>query len=122
MTTQDLEPELDAKELADANAMFDMLSAPLGPDDPFYYRMRRIPPAVLDALRWYVIGHRRPGGFLIAVLQNDLSVAIARADGRSLNGLAALVMLLINDMPSACWGSEAAVAAWLEKPQDAGSS
>lgn len=56
----------------------------------------------------------RTGGFLHAVLTNNLRDAIVRMNPDvTLEQLRGIVMFLNNEAPSTCWGSVAAVDAWL---------
>lgn len=64
--------------------------------------------------RW--IEHGIPGGgFLDAVLRNDLSGAVGRADSRALENIPHIVAYLYNDCPSGCWGSDERVKMWAAK-------
>jgi len=56
-----------------------------------------------------------PGGFLEAVLRNDLSGAMMRADHVSRNNIFHIVKYCYNELPSECWGSKEHFAAWLEE-------
>ena len=60
----------------------------------------------------YIERGRDPGGFLTAVLCNDLSKAVGRADGRNVELIPNYVKLLYNHAPSGCWGSEQKFWAW----------
>lgn len=62
-------------------------------------------------LRWIEHGIS-PGGFLTAVLENNLREAVARADMINIRRLSDYVRYLYNDAPSGCWGSPEAVRAW----------
>jgi len=53
-----------------------------------------------------------PGGFLQAVLTNDLRDTFARADYQSVREVAGIVSWLYNEAPAGCWGSPADCAAW----------
>lgn len=57
-----------------------------------------------------------PGSFLAAVLCNDLTKAVVRADPFSLHGLEALVTFLIDHAPADAWGSYEAVLGWTTTP------
>lgn len=67
----------------------------------------------IDNIRRYVDDGLPTGGFLEAVLSNDLFGAIGRADESSLHNLQAICRYVYNHVPSACWGSPAKVDAWL---------
>lgn len=65
------------------------------------------------ALRRYA-EHRIPtGGFLQAVLENDLMEAFARADETSRANLFEIVCFVYNELPSNCYGSKDKVREWL---------
>ncbi len=58
------------------------------------------------------------GGFLRAVLANDLMEAVGRADDNNVRLLKEICSYIYNEMPSrhtGCWGSYEAVDAWIEK-------
>jgi hypothetical protein len=58
-----------------------------------------------------------PGSFLQAVLCNDLTQAIMRADPRSVHALTSLIECLQWHAPMNAWGSRAAVLAWTTTPE-----
>lgn len=53
-----------------------------------------------------------PGGFLTAVLENDLVGAIGCADTDNMRDLTQIVFLVSNAMPVGCWGSVEKVCNW----------
>lgn len=62
----------------------------------------------------YCISGLRPGGFLTAVIMNDLLLAVCRADDDvSMEEMRAVCRWLYNDAPSACRGSAEAMARWV---------
>lgn len=61
----------------------------------------------------YVVQGVPTGDFLRCCLQNDLKGAVGHADLESLRCLIHVVAFLHNKVPSMCWGSPAAVKAWL---------
>lgn len=71
-----------------------------------------IPTALLQALIEWATKGRRPGHFLTAVLENNLSEAFARAGEESTQALPAIVSFIQSDMPAPSWGSPEKVAAW----------
>ena len=77
-----------------------------------------IPPATLAGITAYVEHHRPPGGFLRAVLENDLREAFGRADSENTRAMGEIVAYLYNHVPSLCWGSAAKVEAWLNPGGD----
>lgn len=72
-----------------------------------------IPPHMRDALLRYVVDHVQPGDFLSAVICNDLTEAVGRADSENLPLLATYVRWFYNVPPANCRGSRAAMTAWL---------
>jgi hypothetical protein len=72
-----------------------------------------MPPAILQGLKHYRDHRLAPGGFLRAVLQNDLEGAVGRGDVNSLAALQEIVMWMRWDLPASAWGSPAKVRAWL---------
>ena len=62
----------------------------------------------------YLYQGRPPGGFLAAVLQNDLWRAALQADATNARFLAAYGTIL-NAMPQEAWGSQEAVKRWIKQ-------
>lgn len=56
-----------------------------------------------------------PGGFITAVLSNDLFGAIGRADAENLRDLHEICLFVYNKIPSECWGSRQSVERWLAR-------
>lgn len=73
---------------------------------------------LIPSLRRYADHHIPPGGFLQAVLSNDLKDACARADSQNRELLFEIVGYCYNEIPSACWGSPEAVKEWLTREVD----
>ncbi len=73
-----------------------------------------IPPALLEGLVAWGKKQHEVGGFLTALLSNDLREAVMRADSQSLAALRDLVQFAYWELPSGCHGSAAKVAAWAE--------
>ncbi len=68
----------------------------------------------IDSLRRYA-DHKTPtGGFLRAVLANDLMEAIGRGDVFNIQALPEICRYIYNDIPLSCWGSYENVDNWLE--------
>jgi hypothetical protein len=61
-----------------------------------------------------------PGGFLTAVLENDLAGAISRADVENYVNLKNIVMYVWNFLPHNAWGSREKVQAYLDSLQNKG--
>lgn len=73
-----------------------------------------IPTLVMEGMKRYVEGHVQPGNFLTAVIQNNLSEAIGRADESSLANIKSIVQWFYNESPYTCWGSPEKMEAWLK--------
>lgn len=73
-------------------------------------------PHLVHGLRAYLELHQETGGFLRAVLENNLTEAVMRMDrDMPIEMLRALVELVWNYFPSRCHGSPEVVAAWLKE-------
>ena len=75
----------------------------------------RIPHETIASLERYVKYHIPTGGFLKAVLTNDLMEAIHRADSFNLAALVDIVKYLYNDFPGNCWGSPEKYKEWTDR-------
>ena len=64
-----------------------------------------IPTQTRMALCGYVEEGILPGGFLTAVLCNDLFGAVTHADTENAAALTTIVKFIYNRVPSDCWGS-----------------
>jgi len=53
------------------------------------------------------------GGFLMAVLRNDLMEAVGRADEQNVRRLREICQYIYCELPSNCWGSPEKVRAFL---------
>jgi hypothetical protein len=65
-----------------------------------------------DALENYLMRGYQPGGFLTAVLANDLFMAVGRADHWNKSNLHRIVNEIQNEMTPVAYGSYAAVKEW----------
>lgn len=70
------------------------------------------PPHMAAALDAYVQEHRPVGGFLEAVIANDMFRAVARADAQNLNIIGLYCRWFYNHTPGACWGSPEKYREW----------
>jgi len=75
-----------------------------------------VPVTLQDGLVQYCAARRPMGGFLTAVVRNDLAGAVGRADPVSMVALAGIIQFLHNYAPAPCWGSPIIVDAWLMDP------
>lgn len=73
---------------------------------------------IKETLKLYVEDRCPTGGFLRAVLSNDLTEACARADQRNQRQLHEIVTYIYNNLPMICWGSPEKVNAWLAKKEE----
>ena len=74
--------------------------------------MTTVPERFKQAIDRYVQSGIIPGGFLHAVLVNDLTGAVIRADDESIQILPDIVKYLYWEVPSACWGTPRKVSEW----------
>lgn len=65
-------------------------------------------------IRWILDGIK-PGHFLTAVIENNLSESISRGDEINIALLQNYVKFLYNDAPSNCWGSKEKVELWAQQ-------
>ena len=74
-----------------------------------------LPEHMRDGVRAYIEKRVPPGGFLTAVLSNDLMEACVRADHINIERLPDFCRFLYNEAPHNCHGSPAKVKAWLRE-------
>lgn len=74
-----------------------------------------LPEHMQGAMQRYIDNGIEPGGFLTAVLCNDLMRAIGRADSINRGRIHDYVTWLYNNAPPSCFGSEEKVDAWMIK-------
>lgn len=67
-----------------------------------------------ESLERYVNHRIQPGGFLTAVLSNDLFGAVTRADRESKLALSEICQFIYNEVPGDAWGSHDAVRNYLK--------
>ena len=80
-----------------------------------YIHYDKLPPQMIDGTRRYVEQGVEPGGFFYAVLCNKLVDAYGKADQTNTYAMREWASWLWNECPSAAWGSEEKVAAWIAK-------
>jgi len=73
-----------------------------------------IPEITRESIDAWVHDARPTGGFLRAVLSNDLRESFARADCENSAAMHDIVSYLYNECPGLCWGSPERVAEWPE--------
>ncbi len=74
-----------------------------------------IPLRMMGGLERYIKDRIQPGDFLTAVICNDLSQAVGRADNENLHNIPAYLAFFHNEVPLACWGSHQKMVDWLEE-------
>lgn len=104
-----------ARELRAALAAVEEASRRRGgqPMNSYKFREFEIRPDMVKAIRLYVDKGFEPGDFLTAVICNNLSEAIGRADSDNMRNLPAFVAYFYNECPAPCWGSRAKMDAWI---------
>lgn len=78
-----------------------------------------VPDLIKRSLRRYVNDRRSVGGFLTAVLENNLMAAIANADPGNRLALYDICQYVWNVLPGPCWGSPERVKDWTTDPRPA---
>lgn len=81
-------------------------------ENPDHGQYVGIQPKIRAALDRYISHGTEAGGFVEAVLRNDLMEAVVRADPDSLDALRLICHYIYNELPSSCHGGKEAVAAW----------
>lgn len=71
-----------------------------------------IPEITRESIDAWAHDARPTGGFLRAVLSNDLRESFARADLENREAMFDIVSYLYNKCPGLCWGSPDRVAEW----------
>lgn len=79
-----------------------------------------IHPRIQAAIDRYVRDRIKPGSFLLAVLENDLWLAVESADDESFRNLRSIVAEVYYNQPAECCGSPEKVAAWLASANPSG--
>lgn len=72
-----------------------------------------IPMHMIEELVQYILVGRPLGGFLYALLSNDLERAMRKADPINSGRLQNYLNFLDSYAPAACWGSQEKVSKWL---------
>ena len=73
-----------------------------------------IPPHTFNAIKRHVLERKPTGGFMTAVLTNNLRDAFGCADVENLPALHNIVKYLHWEVPAMCWGSPEKVNTWLK--------
>lgn len=83
--------------------------------------MKSIPQHMMIAINDYINHGLEPGGFLTAVICNDLRGAVGQADTVNILLLPEYVSYFYNEAPGACWGSKARMDKWIGEHQQSDS-
>lgn len=73
-----------------------------------------LPDHIVGGVTRYIEDGIKPGGFLCAVISNDLKGAVARADHINIQAIPNIVAWFYNNAPKECWGSEDNFNIWLK--------
>lgn len=76
--------------------------------------LARLAPHIKESLDRYLINGIPTGGFLRAVLANDLFVAVGTADDNNIVLLPLIIKYIYNNFSRTRWGSYAIVDTWLK--------
>jgi hypothetical protein len=76
-------------------------------------RYSMIPRRVRAALDAHVHDRRPSGGFVTALLENNLSLAFMQADDYSRAAMLEIVLYLWDELPADSWGSAEHVRRWI---------
>lgn len=71
-----------------------------------------------ESIDMYVEHHIPTGGFLQAVLENNLCGAVGHADEENLRDLKEIVGYIYNEIPAIAWGDRSTVQKWLNEEVD----
>ena len=78
------------------------------------YNYEKLPLGLQGGMQMYIEHGISGGGFLNAVLENDLFSAVMRADVTNLKELVNICRWIHNEVPSGSHGSELKVKAWID--------
>jgi hypothetical protein len=84
----------------------------------YKYMQFQIPERMEESLRAYLEDHRSVGGFLRAVIENDLLRAVTQADNENIANLPAFVGYLWDNAPLECWGTPEKYKTWIKKEDE----
>lgn len=83
-------------------------------DKAYEFNEYYIPERMMGGIQRYVEHGIEPGGFLTAIIQNNLSQAIGQADTENMKNIPAFVAYFYNECPIGCWGSKEKMESWIE--------
>lgn len=73
-----------------------------------------LPESLQDGAQRWIEDHFPPGGFLQAVISNDLKESLGRADDNNREEIFRIVSFFYNEAPSDCWGSVEKLHLWCD--------
>lgn len=74
-----------------------------------------LPAHMWEGTRLYIEEGIMTGGFLTAVMENDLVSSIGQADHINIRSMQEWTIFLYNEAPFGCWGSKKRVKSWMRK-------
>jgi len=95
-----------------------MTSEAIKTDKPWEGELRVASPLCLESLQAYVNEGRPTGGFLRAVLANDLFEAVGKADSQNILCLREIIGWVYWNVPREAWRSYGAVDAWIKQKNE----
>jgi hypothetical protein len=83
-----------------------------------YFNYSLIPQNMIDSLNKYETEHKETGGFLNAILENNLKETVYKADDNNKKIIPVYIHYIDNNLPAQSWGSKKKVDNWLSnKPK-----
>lgn len=86
---------------------------------PYIFRGMLLPLHLQESLDAYAQEGRPTGGFLQECINNNLRMAVARADDKNVLIIPAVIAYLYNRAPAGCWGRDGAHDRWIWKHAEA---
>ena len=77
-----------------------------------------IPERMMGGIQRYLEHGIPPGSFLTAIIENNLSRAVANADNENMQNIPAYVSYFYNECPGDCWGSPENMQEWMKNKQE----
>ena len=77
--------------------------------------LNMLPHHMQDGMKDYIEKGYQPGGFLSALLCNNLRQTFERADSINRERIFSFIQFLYSYAPSDCWGSEEKFDKWVER-------
>ena len=81
---------------------------------PYVFRGTVLPEHLRNSIDRYVKDGRPTGGFLQAIIENDLAGAVARADDDNVRLIHVIVNYFYFECPNGCWGKQGKFKEWIE--------